>query len=87
MKGFGIEIGSVRPLDCSKCGVELDRIEQCQVLKWSEHFSLQDRPKIDLLFTSVVTTERQGIGAHDVEVRDAINGVTHDVDPTVMDQS
>jgi hypothetical protein len=84
MEGFGIEISAVWPLDRPKILVEFDRIEEGQVLERSEHLSLQDGSEIDPLLASVLEFKRQRVRAHDVEVRNAMDSVTHDVGPHLM---
>src|ERR1051326_1525387 len=79
MECFGIEISAIGPLDRSERGVELDGVKQRNVLEWSEHLSFQDGTEIDPLLTVVVEPKRQRVRADDHEVRDAVDGMTHDV--------
>jgi hypothetical protein len=75
MERFGIEIGTVWPLDRPKIKVEFDCIEEGQVLEGSEDLSFQDGSEIEPLLASVLESKRQRVRAHDVEVRNAMDGV------------
>jgi hypothetical protein len=76
MQGLWIEVRAVGPLDCPEGRVQLHSVEELQVLQRTEHFPCQDRSEIDSLAGAVIEPQGQRIGAHDVDLLDAMDSVT-----------
>jgi hypothetical protein len=77
VKGLGVEVGTVWPLNRTECLIEIDCVEKSQILKGPKQLSFQDWSKVDALTRAVFEPQRQRVRTDDLHVLDAMNGVTH----------
>lgn len=77
MERLGVEVSAAWPLDRPERRIQLNGVEEFQVLQWPKHLTFQDRPEIDSLLAAVVKSEGQRVRTDDVDLLDAVDGVTH----------